>query len=276
MIYGPAQAAAAAQQRQEFAQAPSPQTVGGGGNLYAAAQAAATTTPQGQVVNNSALNALAGMSVIVPAEQGTQTMDAQQYAMQFYNWGNNDLNWFRNQMGLINSNYYTATNDQLATAWFDYVRQSAERNAAGNPVTPEDLLQADITATGGGKGKADRTITKTINQVNLTNTADAQAIFFQAAQNLLGRAPTDAENAQFKGYLNQQEQLNPIHQVQQLTYNQAGLVVDKNVLKSSGGITSQGAAMLAEQQARQNPEYGAYQAATTYMNALRQALGLGG
>jgi hypothetical protein len=250
----------------------------GGGNLYGQAVANANLTGAitGQTTN-TILNALAGMQVPVTSYQGssltTQLFNAQQYAEQYYGWSDQQKNDFRNQMGLINSQYFTATNDTLANLWFDYVRQAADQTGAGHPVSPSDLMAADVAATNGGKGKAGRTETKTIDQVNLTNKADAQAIFYQAAQSLLGRAPTDQENAQFQGYLNAQERANPIQQVQQLTYNDSGFLIDKNVLKSSGGITSQGASMLAMQQARQNPEYGAYQAATTYMNALKQAIG---
>lgn len=255
-----------------------PASIGGGNfNQAAAAQAAA----QYQGPSNSALAALQGLQVPTSfAYQGSQLepnmSDAQQVALQFYGWNDQQKSDFRNQLGLINTNYYTAPNDTLANAWFDYVRQAAEQTAAGHPVDAMDLLAADVNATNGGKGKAGKTITKTVDQVNLTNRADAQAIYFQAAQQLLGRAPTDSEVAQFQGYLNAQERANPIQQVKQITYAPEGYVTDTNVLKSSGGISSQAAQTMAMEQARQNPEYGAYQAATTYFNALKQAIGLGG
>lgn len=226
-------------------------------------------------LTNSTLNSLAGMSVTVPGEQGTQSLDAQQYAMQFYNWNKNDLSWFRNQMGLINSQYYTAPNDTLASAWFDYVRQAAERNMAGNPTTPIDLLQSDITAVNGGKGKAGKDITRVVSQAVQTSKVDAQAIFYSAAQQLLGRAPTDSEVAQFQGQLNAQEKANPIVHTYDIQYSDQGypMMTEK---ATTGGVSDAAKQTLAMQQARQNPEYGAYQAATTYMNALKQAIGLGG
>jgi len=193
-------------------------------------------------------------------------------ANQYYKWSPQEQNQFRAKMSLVSSSYLGAADADLANAWAGLVNQSAAYHAAGTNITPWDILSKDVSNLSGSASKA-RTVNRTVNQVNLTNKVDAQAIFFQAAQQLLGRAPNDSEVSNFQSFLNAKEKANPIVSNIQTTYDASGQVIGTDTTKSSGGVSSDAANFAAMQQAEKSPEYGAYQAATTYMNALKSAIG---
>jgi hypothetical protein len=257
-------------------QAAAPAPIGGsGGTLLGAAQVQSQAVT-GVAPANTVLDALAGSQVQVTAYQGggltTQLVDAQAYAKQFYTWSTQQQNDLRAQLGLVNSSYLTATSDQIASAWFDYIRQAAQSTANGKPVSPSDLISSDIASNNGGKGKGNDILTRNISTTSLTSAPDANAIFTAAAQSLIGRAPNANEMAAFKANLNSSETANPVNQTIQYEYNPQGFLVDKNVLKSSGGETDAAKQNLAMQQLRGTSEYANYQASTTYMGALQQLL----
>ena len=190
----------------------------------------------------------------------------------YYNWTQAQQNEFRAQYGMVDSTAYTATDAQMASAWAGLVNQAAAYQQAGKNVTPWDVLAKDISSNSGGVGKGNKTQTRDIQQVTLTSAPDSDAIFMSAAQSLLGRAPTANEQAAFHQNLNSVETANPTNSQTQYTYNPQGWIIDKNVLKSTGGVSSTGAENLAEQSIRSTPEYANYQAATTYMGALQSLL----
>jgi hypothetical protein len=194
----------------------------------------------------------------------------------YYQWDQNQQNAFRAKMALVDATALTATDAQMAQAWAGLVTQSAAYAAAGQQVSPWDVLAKDIASNNGGKGKQGTTQTRNISTVNYTSAADANAIFTASAQSLLGRAPTADELTAFRNNLHGLEAANPTQQTIEETFNPQGFMIDKNVLKSSGGVSQGAQQNLALQQAKTNPDFGAYQAATTYMNALKQAIGLGG
>jgi hypothetical protein len=184
----------------------------------------------------------------------------------YYSWSDQQRQDFRNKLALIDKTALTAPDSTIATAWSDYVQQSANYLAAGMTLSPGDILDKDV-AVKSGPAAADTTSTQTTSDTTLTGKVDAAAIFKSAAQSLMGRDPTANETAQFQQLLNSQEQQNPTTANITTTTDAQGNA--KNTTRTTqGGITSAGAQLLAEQMAQQNPESGAYQAATTYMNAL--------
>ena len=215
-----------------------------------------------------------GYGVFVPQKTG-----AQQLVQEFYNFTPQQRNQLRTSLSMINSNYLTAPDtdstggQSLLSAWTGLVGTAQQYNANGQNLTPWDVLAKDVSATSGGPPTGAHTATRTTSQVNLTIRVDAQAIFYQSAQQLLGRAPTDSEVASFQGFLNAKERANPITATVNTSYDATGQVIGSDTTKSSGGVSANAANMLAMQKAQQSPEYGAYQAATTYMNALKQAIG---
>jgi hypothetical protein len=188
---------------------------------------------------------------------------------EFYGWSDNQKADFRNKLGLMNKSFMLASDDQLAQAWGDYVQQSANYYAAGKTLTPWEIFSKDIAVHGGTAGPTTRT-TKTTD-TSLTSRVDSDAIFKSAAQSLLGRAPTDSEYQSFYANLNSQERANPTVATTTSTTDAEGNVVESS-RTSQGGLGAGGAQLIAQRQAEQNPEYGAYQASTTYMNALMQTI----
>lgn len=260
------------------------QTVGGNVSGYAAQSAASVsagqvymgTTPGTTInVGRSGYLALGDMQTGGPQESYLSTSDA---ANLYYSWTADQQAAFRAKMALVDSSYATATDAQLAAAWGGangLVAQAAAYLASGQKVTPWDILTKDIASNNGGRGKALQTVYKNYDQVVHTSAPDANAIFMASAQSLLGRAPTADELTAFRNNLYGLEAANPLHHQEEITYTAQGIPmpVEKG---TSGGVSDAAKQMLALQQAKGNKDYGAYQAATTYMNALKQAIGLGG
>lgn len=197
------------------------------------------------------------------------TKSVQDMTNEFYGWDDKQKAEFRNRLGMLNKNFLTATDDDLARAWGQYVQQSANYLSAGQNLTPWDIFSKDLASRAGDTGPQTRT-TKTVD-TSLTSRVDSDAVFKSAAQSLLGRAPTDAEYAKFYSTLNSQERANPTVATTTTTTDAEGNVTNSQ-RTSEGGIGAGGAQLLAQRAAEQNPEYGAYQAATTYYNAMMQTI----
>lgn len=198
------------------------------------------------------------------------TRSVTDFVKDYYRWSDEDKLKLRNQLGLLDKSALTATDDQIAQAWASYVQQSANNLDAGVSLTPWDILAKDIAVRGKAASLAG-TKSRTTTDTNLTSQADAAAIFRTAAQSLLGRAPTTQEINQFRSTLNAQERANPVTSTITTTTNEQGDVTNESRV-SQGGISSAAAADMAKENAKLNPEYGAYQAATTYHNAMMQMI----
>lgn len=131
--------------------------------------------------------------------------------------------------------------------------------------------------SGGGRAAAPalpKTYSETTKSVDLTSPITARKLLRQAIQERIGRAPTAAEFQTFIAALNKAERDNPTVRTTKYELNdttrQYG--VDKQTTK--GGIDAPG---FVEEYAEDNPqfkkEHGAYQAASTFFNALLQAIG---
>jgi len=100
-----------------------------------------------------------------------------------------------------------------------------------------------------------------------------EAVAQQAAKSLLGRDPTQAEITKLLGSLNQYERNNPRVTTTESIQQPGG--GGSQTSTTTGGVSADARAMIAQDQAKQGPEYGAYQAATTYYQAMMQVLGRG-
>lgn len=198
------------------------------------------------------------------------TKSVQDMINEYYNWTDEQQNQLRAKLALIDKSALRATDKQIVSLWADYVQQSADAYAAGKSLTPWDILAKDIT-TRGGVGSLAGTKTQKTSDTSLTSRVDAEALFEAAAQQLLGRSPTSQESAAFHGMLNASERANPTTSITTTTTNDEGEVVSQS-RTSSGGVSAAAAQKLARDRAKENPEYGAYQAATTYHNAMMQMI----
>lgn len=151
--------------------------------------------------------------------------------------------------------------------WQKLVKESAAYGAQGAKVSPMDILAGYAGASTGQP--TSRTTTQT--QVDLTDPTTAKALATSVWQQLLGRDPNPGELGGFAAALNTAESNNPSTTTTTTQYDAAGNAVSSSST-NSGGMTDQGREYLAEQRIKSNPEYGATQAATTYMSALESAV----
>lgn len=174
--------------------------------------------------------------------------------------------------------------------WQNLVNQAALYGAKNQQVGPMDILSGYVKANSSGgwikQGNFEinpvtgekRYIgpqykTTTQNSVNLTDPATARAVATQVFQQLLGRDPNSGEIQAYAQALAQSESQNPSSTTTTTQYDMTtGDPIGSNSV-TTGGMTDNGRALLAEDEAKRNPEYGATQAATTYMSALESAIG---
>lgn len=117
-----------------------------------------------------------------------------------------------------------------------------------------------------------RTKTTTGRAVDLSSPEEVQALAQQALTQMIGRAPTDKELAQFKASLNAFERENPEITTTTETYNDMGEVVATDVQRS-GGASEAALSSLIQEDVKDTKEYGKYQGGTTFFNALLQMVG---
>lgn len=179
------------------------------------------------------------------------------------------------------ADYYT-----LQKMWFSMAEESANlwttgKKAVGIWDAPRFLsgaawlgdsenqrLRGAAGATTGFVGSR----TSVSKSVDLTDPLSAKALVNYTLSKALGREANAEELAAFTGALNSYESANPSISTTTATYSgEEGDSPDTSTV-TTGGVTQDAAQQLLSDKARENPEYGAYQAATTYANALFASL----
>lgn len=179
-----------------------------------------------------------------------------------------------------------------AALWKKLVKEAGQYGKAGKKVSPIDLMASYVKASGGanawkqagvfeintvtgerryvgpgtylGDGRAQQTDTR----VDLTDPDTARAVATRLFQDMMGRDPGSGELGSFASALHQAEQANPVVSTTTTQYNlETGQPISSST-QQSGGITAEGKAYIGEQQIKKKKEYGAFQAVTTYQNAL--------
>lgn len=205
---------------------------------------------------------------------------------EFYRWSDTERQrWGQHltALGLIDEDeaedYAT-----LKGMWDDIVGETANFTTAGKRLTPWEVAELvaggergatrrRAAGSGGGSGGGARfsgTKSQTARSVDLTDPATAKALVNDTLSRFLGRDATDEEVATFRGVLNSAEQANPTVTTSSTTYADGDAVSQSST--TSGGLNGAGKQQLLTDQARALPEYGAYQASTTYAEALFAAL----
>lgn len=188
----------------------------------------------------------------------------------YYDWDNKTKNKFLSQLNLAGYDTSKMRDSDVAGLWGAYAEQASAYYAQGKTLTPWDILAKD-RAQREAYVSTPRTVTSTSTSYDMSTAADAEGMFNQAAQSLLGRAPTKSEIAAFQKSLNKYEKANPTVTTQ--TTNYLGDEVTGQTSESSGGVTDVARNTIASNDIKADPEYGAYQASTTYFNALMQMIG---
>lgn len=117
--------------------------------------------------------------------------------------------------------------------------------------------------------------TTTNTQTSLSDPTEAASLLDQTLKSRLGRAPTDAEKHSFLAALNAAQRANPTVTSTKYTLDPKTGGYNTTTGTTSGGVN---AAEVADEFTKGNnkSEYGAYQAATTYFDAMMSALGTPG
>lgn len=177
---------------------------------------------------------------------------------------------------------------QAFARWQDMVKQSALYYQAGHKVSPWDVLSGYVKQAG-GNGKSNwvrqgdfevnaitgerryvgpRFKTQTDTRIDLTDPDTAHAIARKIFQDLMGRDPGQGELGAFAKALSTAEQNAPVVSTTTTEFDMATGEPVGTDTTTSGGMTDAGRALIAEGQIKKDPEYGAFQAVTTYQNAL--------
>jgi len=188
----------------------------------------------------------------------------------YFHWDAKVQNKFMSQLALAGYDTTNMRDDQVAQLWAGYVGTAAQYQIAGKQLSPWDVLAKDIAQRSKAASEP-RTVTQTAKSYNISTAEDAAALFQGAAQTLLGRDPTKAESARFKSVLNKYERANPSTTTTTSTY--VGSDLQNQTSTTSGGVSAGAQQLMAQDEAKKNPEYGAYQAATNGMNWLMEMLG---
>lgn len=189
----------------------------------------------------------------------------------FESWDWNLKTWFRNSLAATGVDVSNMNDGALLAYWERYIDRAAQKYDAGINMNPFGVLNLDVEQRLKWQTqdqKQPKTITQTSSQTQLSTSADARAIYQTAAQQLLGRDPTSEEVSGFLTLLNSQERSNPQITTTTSNYDAEGKLTTQSSV-SEGGLSAEARNLAATDMAKQNPEYGAYQAATTYMDALK-------
>jgi len=187
---------------------------------------------------------------------------------QFYSWDQATKDKFLAQAALAGYDTSNMKDGQLAALWGNYVTQAAQYYGSGVAVTPWDIMAKDRAQR---EAAQPRSVTQKSTSYDLSTFGDARAIFYTAAQQLLGRDPTKAEATSFQAALNKMERANPT--ITTTTSNYLGQELQSQNSTTEGGVKEGARQMEAMDMAKAKPEYGAYQAATTYFDALMNTIG---
>lgn len=195
------------------------------------------------------------------------TATASEVAQQYYSWDQKTKDKFLSQLALTGRDVTGLADGQIAQLWAAYVGQAASYYGANQKLTPWDIIAKDMKQREIFM-KTPRTVTQTATDVQLSTQQDAHAIFLQAAQSLLGRDPTKSEIKTFKAALNAYEKANP--RTTTTTSQYLGDQLQSQSQKTTGGVSEASRGLMAMEDIKKDPEYGAYQAATNGMNWLME------
>lgn len=203
----------------------------------------------------------------------TLTQDAA-YA-SYYSWAPSEQQSFANK--LYRSGIISSPNDfQSAVAYWkqavDYA--GTQYTIGGKKLTPWDVVQQSLglaKAAGAAQPRQPTTVTSTATQV-LTN-GDANAMINAMYQNELGRDPTDGERSRYRSMLINKSKDSPTVTTTKRQFltnpdGTQGAQTGGGSSVTTGGFSSAEGNDMLQQDVHADPEYGAYQAATSYMQAI--------
>lgn len=161
---------------------------------------------------------------------------------------------------------------QAKTLWQRLVQEAVDKTAAGQKMTPWDVMSFAGGNPDAAKSGKPRTITRTESRVDLTDPDTARSLVHDVLSDRLGRRANQEEVDDFVSALHSYEKANPTVSTTTSRYGREGRFKGSETV-SQGGATSQGAQQVIQDEVEETPEYASYQAAGIYFPLLEQALG---
>jgi hypothetical protein len=188
---------------------------------------------------------------------------------QFYSWSDEERAAWGRRLYAAGMTKNPDDYDAQLEGWkYAVANASSYYTAAGKTMTPWGFMDMK-QATMGEKVEPYRG-PRVQKNYNLPSKTDAEAAIKSMFQNELGRDPSDGELDRYRSMMLAQYKKNPtVTTTTPTSFAADGSVIDSKTT-TTGGFNPQG---WLEDQTEADPEWGAYQAATTYFNALQQAMG---
>ena len=204
-----------------------------------------------------------GQSLTQIEAPAPKLMSAEEAKLSILGWSEAELEAFTDRAvaaGLLDE---SPTRDEAEQLWSSLVDKASKYHAFGKQVTPQDML--DIYAVPPDKlASLNKSVTR---QVRVVDQAQARSVLTSVMAQELGRRPTEIEVDDFQAELNAAQANAPLV----TTTTRTG---DTTNVTTSGGVDEDDFAGTYARGGKPelNSEYGAYQAATTYYEALLQAI----
>ncbi|UQA91638.1 hypothetical protein [Streptomyces halobius] len=236
-----------------------------------------------------------GSGQVAPLRSGNRWVDGEDAEVEYNNWNEKKRKDFIAQAkiaGLIPADGGEVEGGRI---WRELVKEASYfgKNKK-NKVSPWDILSGYVKSKG-GPGAAwqpdpsnpdfevnaltgerryigPRFKTTTQKTVDFSDPATAAAVATRAFQDLMGRDPGKGELARFADALHAAEAKSPIMTTTTTEYDPTTGEALGQTSTSEGGFDAAAKGFLAEQRVKGTEEYGVVQAATTYQNALENAI----
>ena len=179
---------------------------------------------------------------------------------------------------------------EIVQAWGNLLEKSQILSQGGTDWSPNDVMESynkkphsfgtvregdwlyDAATHEKIKYVGPRSKTTTEKRVDLSSPEDVKALTTDMLTRLLGRAPTPDELAKYRGAMGSYEQAHPSMATTTTQLNDQGEATGSSTT-TSGGVSDAARQQLITDQAKKGPEYGKFQSATTYFNAMMQMMG---
>ena len=180
------------------------------------------------------------------------------------------------KLGLIDSPNDLDAAEQIWSGAIQMAGRYYTNSGGSNKITPWQVLDMLSSSAAAAKAKANApfTHTSTSTETAKFSDEDVKGYATSAYQSFLGRDPNAKEQAAVAAALRSYAAAHP--KVTKSTTHGDGKGNDNTTTSTSGGVDQTEATQILRDQAQADPEYGAYQAATTYMSALEALIGSGG
>lgn len=165
-------------------------------------------------------------------------------------------------LGLIKTSSFA----EASQVWDDAVAMAGRFAAADRRITPFMALDFMGGAGGGARGPT----SQTQRSYQIISRASANAYVRAMFKEQLGRNPTRAELKKWSGRLIAKSEADPTVTTSTTTYSGQNA---STVSRTREGFSDAEAEEYMRSTTEADPEFGAYQAATTYFNALMSAIG---